>query len=195
VGETCYAGVCQGGHPVARPTVYFSETFQNNSRGWKLDSTWAIGPARASTGQSAGNPDPTLDHTSTSDNGIAGVALGGNAPTNVHPYFYLTSPVIDTDISGSVYLTFWRFLNSDPAPNMANRVEVYNGRMWVVLFESGGSPGIHDAAWSKVSFDLTPHKNAKLQVRFGFAVGTEMLTHKVSGWNVDDVQITNAVCP
>ena len=129
------------------------------------------------------------------DNGIAGVALGGNVEIIVHPYEYITSPIINTDVPGGVYLTFWRFLNSDPTPNMANRVEAYNGRTWVVLFESGGAPGVHDAVWTKFSYDLTPYKNANLQVRFGYTVETVTGTRKVSGWNLDDVEITNAVCP
>jgi hypothetical protein len=195
VGEACLAGVCQGGRPAAPPTVYFRETFESNAAGWELGPTWQIGAARASRGHTYGNPDPPLDHTATADNGAAGVMLGGNVPLGVHPTYYLTSPAVDASAAGGVYLTFWRVLNSDEAPQMTNRVEVWNGFRWVVLFESGTYPGVRDATWTKVIYDLTPHKNAGLRVRFGYAIGRDSFVDTVSGWNVDDVEIANAACP
>ncbi|WP_438018328.1 hypothetical protein WMF18_04270 [Sorangium sp. So ce315] len=194
VGETCMAGVCQGGSASA-PTVYFRDTFESNAAGWELGPTWQIGAATASSGQTYGHPDPALDHTATSDNGVAGVVIGGNAPSGVHPYFYLTSPVIDADVEGGVYLTFWRFLNSDESPHMTNRVEVYNGVRWEVVYESGAYPGVRDAAWTKIRYDLTPYKSANLRIRFGYAVGRDAFVDTVSGWNIDDVEIANAACP
>lgn len=195
VGETCLAGECQGGVTTAAPTVYFRDTFEDNAAGWRLDPTWEIGPARASSGHTYGNADPALDHTPTDDNGVAGVVIGGNVPLGVHPYFYLTSPAIDLDVAGGVYLTYWRYLNSDETPQMANRVEVYDGVRWHVLFESGSYPGVRDARWTKMRHDLTPYKNANLRIRFGYMIGRDSFVDTVSGWNVDDVEIANAACP
>ncbi|WP_437677958.1 hypothetical protein [Sorangium sp. So ce131] len=195
VGETCLAGACQGGSAASTPAVYFRDTFEGNAAGWELGPTWQIGAATASSGQSYGHPDPALDHTATSDNGLAGVVIGGNAPLGVHPYFYLTSPVIDAGVAGGVYLTFWRFLNTDETPHMTNRVEVFDGIRWVVVFESGAYPGVRDSAWTKVRYDLTPHKNANLRVRFGYAIGRDSFVDTVSSWNIDDVEIANAACP
>ncbi|WP_437600805.1 hypothetical protein WMF28_04495 [Sorangium sp. So ce590] len=195
VGESCLAGVCQGGGAAAAPVVYFRDTFESNAAGWELGPTWQIGAAAASTGQTYGHADPALDHTATPDNGLAGVVIGGNAPPGVHPYFHLTSPVINADVTGGVYLTFWRFLNSDEAPHMTNRVEVYDGVRWEVLFESGPYPGVRDSAWTKMRYDLTPHKNASLRIRFGYEIGRDSFVDTVSSWNIDDVEIANAACP
>ena len=45
---------------------------------------------------------PLLAVRCTADNGVAGVVIGGCAPTNLHPYYYLESPTINTAI-GSVH--------------------------------------------------------------------------------------------
>ena len=72
MGEVCTAGKCKvtGG-----PTLYFVESFASNAAGWTLGTEWEIGPAKASTG---GGPDPANDHTPSSDNGVAGVVIGGS---------------------------------------------------------------------------------------------------------------------
>jgi hypothetical protein len=192
-GETCQAGVCTGG-VVGNYVAYFTETFASNAAGWTLGPEWQIGPTAVSVGQVYGNPDPGNDHTASSDNGVAGVQLGGNASTTLHPPQYLTSPVIDVSAApGQVYVELWRWLNSDYTPYMKNTVDVYNGSQWVNLWTTGGSPGVQDNMWTKVSFDLTPYKNAQMQLRFGFEIGSTGV-FSVAGWNIDDFVIANQVC-
>jgi hypothetical protein len=174
-------------------TVYFEETFASNMAGWTLDATWGIGPAMASIGQSYGNPDPAADHTLTVDNGVAGVVIGGNAPTAQHEYYYLTSPVIDTSAAPAAYLNYWRWLNSDWAPYMTNHVQVFNGQDWVTLWASGGAPGVQDEAWEEITLDLTPHKNANMRFRFGYEIAAAG-AFTVASWNIDDVLVTSAPC-
>ncbi|AKT37710.1 hypothetical protein [Chondromyces crocatus] len=206
IGETCLAGLCQGGQ-VGGYVVYFSETFANNSAGWTFtpgtrnDGTpiqsWAIGATAGSTGHNYGFGDPTLDHTSTSDNGVAGVVLGGNITKVIHTPNYIESPPINTDVPGPVWLEFRRWLNSDYAtssvPYMVNYVEVWDGATWNVLWQSGGSPGIQDSAWNHLSYDVTAYKSPAMKVRFGYRVGS-VSVRTVSSWNIDDVIIANAVC-
>lgn len=203
-GETCLAGSCQGGQS-AGYVIYFSEDFSDNSAGWtfigglKNDGTpsqeWQIGPAMASTGTHSGNHDPADDTTPTSDNGIAGVVIGGFAAKVVHDYNYIESPTIDTSAApGSVFLQFRRWLNSDYGPTfMVNRIEAYNGSTWTVVWESGPSPAIFDNAWQHISHDLTAYKSASMKVRFGFRVGSTAV-YTVGSWNIDDVIIANQVC-
>jgi hypothetical protein len=178
--------------------IYFEEGFTNNNAGWTLDTEWQIGPATTSTGHtsSCGNGDPGTDHTgATTDNGVAGVVIGGNAATNVHPYYYLTSPPINVaSVSGPLWLGYWRWLNSDYSPFMQNRVEVWNGTQWVVVWESGSFPGVTDAQWTQQSFDIAAYKSSALQVRFGFTIGSSGV-YTCSQFNVDDVVIANVVCP
>ncbi len=152
-------------------------------------SEWQIGAPKASAGQSYGNPDPAADHGG--NNGVAGVALGGNALQNPHGYAYLTSPAINTAGATTANLEFWRWLNSDAAAYMVNTVDAYNGAAWSNIWTSG-TPGDADAAWNKQTYDVTAQKNAAFKFRFGFKV-TSNAVAKVSGWNLDDVAVTNTV--
>jgi len=192
-GTVCQSGVCGGG--TSNITIHFFEDFGSNSAGWTLGQEWQIAGAQPSSGESYGNPDPATDHTAANqNNGVAGVVIGGNAATAQHGYYYLTSPAIDTTGSTSVHFEFYRWLNSDYTPYMQNQVQVYNGSSWVTLWESQGSPGMQDSAWTLVTFDITPHSNSALQVRFGFQIGSSGV-FTVSQWNVDDVVVANVVCP
>jgi hypothetical protein len=199
-GETCSAGACAGG-VLNNYIVYFSESFADNSAGWTFNQPgmpatqeWQIGPAAASSCQNSGSGDPATDHTDgTGDNGIAGVAIGGCPLKALHGYYYLESPAFNGEVMGSVWLEFWRFLNSDYAPYMRNTIEVWSGAAWAKVWESAGPPALKDAAWTRFTYDLTPWKNAAMRVRFGWQIqNTTGFT--VSGWNIDDVVISNAIC-
>jgi Ca2+-binding RTX toxin-like protein len=170
----------------------FVDSFANNSQGWTLGPEWQIGSATSSSGHSQGNPDPSFDNTITSDNGIAGVVIGGNASTaSLHGYYYLTSPVINTNVSGNVFFEYSRWLNSDYTPFMANTIEIFNGSSWTPLWTTGGSPHIQDGAWTPQSFDISASKSANTQIRFGFNIGSTGVW-TVSSWNIDDVRIYSA---
>ncbi|MBD2144597.1 S8 family serine peptidase [Sphaerospermopsis sp. FACHB-1194] len=166
----------------------FYDSFANNNAGWTLGTEWGIGSAKTSTGHVYGNPDPGTDNTATADNGVAGVVIGGNASTSLHNYYYLTSPVINTNTSGNVFFEYYRWLNSDYTPYMQNTVDIYNGSSWVNLWSSGGSPGVQDNSWNLNTFNISAYKSASTQIRFGFNVGsTGVFT--VSSWNIDDFKI------
>jgi hypothetical protein len=193
VGMTCSAGTCQGG--VGAP-LYFYEDFSDNSQGWSLGPEWQIGPTMTSSGQSFGNPDPAQDHTTTGDNGVAGIVIGGNANTAPHAFEYLTSPPFDTSsATGPVSLGFWRWLNSDFDPWMVDVVDVWNGTQWINVFTSTNQAPITDAAWTHFQYDVTAYKNAQMKVRFGLKVGTNQGVFVVGSWNVDDVRVADPACP
>lgn len=195
-GEICSGGLCGGG---IGPQVYFAENFADNAKGWTLGPEWGIGPAKLSIGGVQG-ADPDTDHTPTSDNGVAGVVIGGNASTNLHPYYYIESPTFDTSsAAGPVILGFYRWLNSDYDPFMHNIIEVWNGSKWVTLWTSGGAPGVQDSppigmGWTFIQHDLTAHKNAAMRVRFGFDVASGGV-FTIGSWNIDDVLVAAAACP
>lgn len=191
-GETCSAGACTGG-VLNNYVVYYAEPFSSDMTGWTVGPEWAIGPAAASACSNKGNADPAADHTATADNGVAGVAIGGCAQKGLHGLYYLESPPINVDVPGSVWLDFQRWLNSDYKPYMRNTIEVWTGGEWKLVWQSGGPPAIQDAAWTRVTHDLTAHKSAAMKVRFGFEVqNTQGFT--VAGWNIDDVVIANNIC-
>ena len=193
VNTICISGKCGGGQG---PIIYFADDFHDNGKGWTLDTDWQIGPTSVSSGQESGNPDPALDHTDTNDNGVAGVVLGGNATiteAEVHGFYYLTSPIIDTaGATGPVMLGFHRWLNSDFARYMTNVIEVWNGTAWIQIWKSGAT--ISDNQWTYVSHDITPYKSESMRIRFGFDIGKTGV-YKVSSWNIDDVQVASAACP
>lgn len=200
------AVTCNGG-----PITYFSEDFKDNSKGWVLGTTWQIGPAIA------GGGDPGTDHTPTADNGIAGVIIGGAAPTNLHDFYWLESPTINTSAAaGSVYLQFWRWLNSDYLPYMQNKIQVStnNGATWVDVpyGTTGGCCGVMETAWQNhglpagaplqatnsaqypTQFDLTAYKSAQMKIRFGYNI-TSSGVFTIGQWNLDDVLVASALCP
>ncbi|MBK9264463.1 MAG: hypothetical protein IPM54_32325 [Polyangiaceae bacterium] len=184
---------CQSGalNCIGGPTTYFIEDFADNEAGWTLDTEWQIAPAVSG----CSGYDPGTDTTPTSDNGIAGVAIGACAATSsTHPYYYLTSPVINTANAPAVFLQFRRWLTSDYTPYMKNVIEVYNGSSWVVVWETFGSPGVTDTSWQTPVYDITAHKNANMRVRWGFNVGSTGAFSR-GQWNIDDVLVASAACP
>jgi hypothetical protein len=190
--DSCVEGAC-----VYEPTgvegccqeALFRDDFSED-KGWSLDTDWQWGATQTSSGQSYGSPDPSSDHSSSSDNKIVGVILGGNAPKTIHGFYYATSPVINTSNTSNLYLYYWRWLNSDYANYMVNQVSVYNGSTWVSLWQSGSSPGIQDSNWTFHSHDVTQYANSNFQVRFGFSIGSSGV-FTVSSWNVDDVTLVD----
>lgn len=178
----------------AQAADYFVDSFANNSAGWTFGTGWAIGSATASSGHSHLDPDPASDNTATSDNGIAGYAIGGNTGTALFSARYLTSPVINTQGSGSLILEFYRWLNSDYPNYMSSTIEVWNGTSWVQIFLATSDPVIQDTAWTKVQYDVSAYRNANFRVRFSVAV-TGTSVWNVSSWNIDDLRIYGDPAP
>ena len=170
----------------------FSEDFSDNAASWVLGTEWQVGQATAGT-TTFGNPDPASDHTATTDDGVAGVILGGNYTTEVHAGYWLESPAIDVTALDTVTFKFWRWLNTDYPPFVSSMVHVWDGDSWELLWSGpspnpGDPPPILDSAWTLQTFDLTPFKNAALRVRFGHSVDGGG-ANAYSGWNVDDISI------
>lgn len=180
---------------VTKPVTYFVETFADNNKGWQLGgigtgTPWEIGPLKPNpTPPPFGKPDPTLDHTPTADNGVAGVSIGNNTGSAPHAPYYLVSPSIDDSaIKGPVFLEFWRFLNSDAPPFMNSTVEVFDGTGWVMVYGMSLGMAVNDADWVRQNVDVSAYKNKSFQVRWGWEVkGAGAVS--VSGWNVDDVRL------
>jgi len=190
--DSCVGGACvyeaTGVDGCCIPT-YFQDDFSEDLGG-VYDEYWERGPAAASTGSTYNN-DPASDHSSSEDNYIAGVVIGGTAPKVIGGFWWITSPPMDISSAQNPHLSFWRFLNSDYTPYMQNKVEVYNGSAWVNVWQTGSSPGWQDAAWTFAVYDVTPHKNANFKVRMGYNIGSSGV-FTISSWNVDDVTVYDA---
>jgi hypothetical protein len=197
-GETCSGGVCGGG---MGPQIYFADDFSDNAAGWTLGATWEIGPALPTTNADINGDDPASDHTPTPDNGVGGVVLGGLAPAQLHDFYWMESPAFDSSVApGPVKLSFWRWLNSDFSPWMVNRIEVFDGAQWQLVWTSGTSsivdnPGGGGSGWTYVEHYVTAFKNAGMRVRFGYNVGNVNGLYDIGSWNVDDVLVAATGCP
>jgi hypothetical protein len=159
----------------------------------------------ASSGQIKGWPDPATDHSSTSDNGVAGIVIGGNYNNTPHPAEYLVSPVINLSAAtgATLYLSFWRWLNCDNSKWLHATVDVSgdNGTTWTNLYlnPSGGtqSPSNIEDAWTRQQYDISTFKGSQqFLVRIGQqtfqAGGADAWI--MSGWNIDDLTISSAAC-
>ena len=183
------AGAMVLGAAPSHAATIFSEDFSDNAQGWSLGVTWEIGSATAGPAPSIGFPDPASDHTPTSDNGVAGVVIGGNYPNGLTSYRYLTSPAFDTTGYTNVDLSFWRWLNSDYPAYMSNQVQVYDGSSWQTVW-SGPPAGVFltESSWNLHEFDITAYQSAATQIRFGYNVSSAGLI-LMSGWNLDDILV------
>lgn len=171
-------------------TVY-SDDFSTN-QGWTLGTKWEIGSATASPG-ATGNPDPSVDHTATADNGVLGGDIGGNiggTDGGLHGFYWATSAVINASNLTDANLSFYRWLNTDYLPFMESRVEGWDGSSWQLIW-GNGEDFITDNAWNLNSFDVSALAagNSQFQVRFGWNVGSGGV-YTISGWNVDDLTVS-----
>jgi hypothetical protein len=198
VNDVCGAGTCAG-VPDPNYTIYFSDAFASNNQGWTLGTEWQIGPATLSncTDDSPGE-DPAADHTTSADNGIAGVVIGGCYSTAAnHPPYCMTSPPIDANpATGSVFFSYYRHLHTDYPTFLYSTVDVSSdGVTWVNLFSHPAGGAANDPDWVFQSFDVTAHKSPTLQVRFCHEVANNSGIWDGGGWNVDDVVIASSACP
>jgi len=175
--------------------LIFSDDFHNN-QGWTLGNEWAIGPASPSSGQTGGNGDPATDHTPDSVNGLMGAVLGGNVSTVLHDFYWTTSPAIDCTGYMNVNMEYYRWLNSDYAPYMVNKIDVFDGTIWQNVWLTGASPAVQDSAWTLQQFDVSSYAdgNADFKLRFGYAIESGGVW-TVSGWNIDDISVSGDVVP
>jgi hypothetical protein len=175
--------------------IVFEHDF-SDALGWSADPPWEIGPA-APSGVSQilqWVRDPPEDHSPSMDEGLAGVVIGGFAPTTVMAApAYLESAEFDGTIQeGELILSYWRVLSSDYEPYMVNTVDVWDGAAWQPVFSSGPPPGYADTQWQHVNHNVTAFANPQMKVRFGFFVNSGGAFGDVGSWSVDDVRVFNA---
>jgi len=179
--------------PSPATLLLWADYFDNgNALGWTLDAGWEIGSANASTCSTSSCDDPGTDHTTTSNNKIAGYKLGGcNLKVNDPSMLYLTSPVINlSGTSGNLTLKFWRWFGLDYPGYQSDVLEAYDGTAWGTLL-SVGSPGYCDNAWTQDSYNILPYKNSNFKFRFGTQVTDGVSVYVRGGMNIDDVEIWN----
>lgn len=185
--DTCAAGACG----VGGPGYLWFEDFSEPDPGWELGNTWQIGPAVESVPGKNGK-DPLDDHTVNDDEMLAGTLIGDLVANGSLMKTCITSPPVDASGASELWLSFWRHLHTDYFPFTINTVEVWNGNDWAVVEFGYANPGIDDPQWKQVSFDLSDHVNAALQVRVCTQQGNG--AKAAGGWSLDDLTIGPFVC-
>ena len=155
--------------------------------GWSRQGEWAFGSPSGSGGAFHGGPDPTSAATGSN---VFGINLSGDYSTPIGGPYYLTAGPFDLRYYTSTRLQFERWLNTDYFPYVHATVQVSsNGSAWNTIW-SNGSAEIADAAWKRVSYDISAYADdcASVYVRWGHRV-TSTGAWAYSGWNLDDIQL------
>ena len=189
-GDVCAAGQCGPGGP----GYLFHENFSAPDPGWELGPTWEFGPAIASPVGWNG-ADPALDHGPGNDNMLAGTIIGGLVPPGVLEKTCMSSPTIDAGAPGdpgALWLSFWRHLHTDYFPFAVHTLEAFDGQQWQEVEIGYANPGIDDADWVLLEYDLMPFKNPQLRVRICHTQVDGVF--EAAGWSVDELTVGPHVC-
>ncbi|MBD3233932.1 MAG: M28 family peptidase [candidate division Zixibacteria bacterium] len=180
-------------------TVY-EDDFSNN-QGWTGlggQGEWTIGEATGGQGNdNYGGPDPSVDHTPTSDNRVLGNDLtsgsGGDYSANLNQTYWVTSPTIDCSEYIGVTFSFWRWLGVER--NIYDRafLQGYNGSSWITIFENGGGT-IDESAWGEQSYDVSEMADGNPNFKVRFGIGETDVAWQYCGWNIDDLKVSGYSC-
>jgi hypothetical protein len=87
----------------------------------------------------------------------------------------------------TLYLIYWRWLNSDDVSEMRNKVEVGHSDGWNEVWTNDNAGEIKDNAWKREVYEITPYRSDNVYIRFAYYVVANAA--QVSSWNIDDVRI------
>ncbi len=172
----------------------YTDDFSTN-RGWTgLGGLgqWTIGACTGGAGNDThGGPDPSVDHSPTSDNKVLGTDLtsgtGGDYDSNLTQTYWVTSPTIDCSNYSGVQLQFYRWLGVERVLYDTAYLQAYNGSAWVTLFRNDST--LDESAWILRTHNISSYAdhNANFKIRFG--IGGSDHAWQFCGWNIDDILI------
>lgn len=166
---------------------FFAEDLGSNP-GWTTEGAWAWGWPTGAGGE-YGGPDPYSGHTG--DN-VYGYNLSGDYANNL-PERHLTSAPIDCTGHYGVHLSFWRWLNVEqPAYDHAYVRVSNNGTDWVTVWENQAE--ITDSSWSLQDVNISAVADDQPTVYLRWTMGPTDSGWRYSGWNIDDIALTDIVC-
>ncbi|MCI0499201.1 MAG: M6 family metalloprotease domain-containing protein [Planctomycetales bacterium] len=172
---------------IARYNVIYSADMGTNP-GWGYESDWAWGTP-AGSGGAYGNPDPASGHTGT---GVVGYNLAGDYKKNIRTTQWAATPAIDCTGRAGVALSFYRWLNVEgPAYDHAYVQVSNNGSTWTTLWQNTSE--VTDSSWTLQTFDISAAADNQPTVYIRWGMGTTDGFKQYSGWNIDDVTVTETV--
>jgi hypothetical protein len=179
--------------------MIYEDDFSSN-QGWTGlggQGEWSIGVATGGDGDdSYGGPDPSEDHSPSSDNKVLGNDLtlsDGDYEANLNTTYWVTSPVIDCSDYLGVSLSFYRWLGVEGDTYDDCYLQVHNGSTWTTIYENGSST-VDESSWREMSYDVSAMAdgNPDFQIRFG--IGSTDGGWQYCGWNVDDLVVAGYSC-
>ncbi len=163
---------------VAVPKALYTARLDENP-GWRLDSQWAYGTPRYTSGG------PTNGFTGTK---IIGYNLGGNYAVNLSTR-NATTPVIDCSSVTSVILRFKRWLRVHSTDKVTLLVST-DGTTWTQLWSPNGS--VLDTGWTEVQYPMPDGVAGSATVRFRWTMASGPDPNVDIGWNIDDIEVIGA---
>ncbi|MHA3774436.1 M36 family metallopeptidase [Verrucomicrobiota bacterium sgz303538] len=169
---------------VMPPRAYYFSL--DNDPGWVRTGQWAFGKPSGGGGVPYGRPDPVNGATGTN---VLGVNLAGNYSTTIGGPYYVTTAALNLSGYTGTRLQFQRWLNTEMQPYTYATVEVSNnGTTWTQIW-SNGSTIISDAAWTRVSYDISAIADKRQTVFIRWSYRITSGAYPYSGWNIDDIEI------
>ncbi|MCP4631417.1 MAG: T9SS type A sorting domain-containing protein [candidate division Zixibacteria bacterium] len=176
--------------------IIFSDDFSSN-QGWTGtggSGEWTISSATGGSGSdSYGGPDPSTDHSPTSDNGVLGTDLtsgsGGDYNADLSSTYWVTSPVIDCSNLTGISFSYWRWLGVERDTYDEVYLQVYNGSSWITLFENDDVT-IDESSWSQYTFDVSGYADNNSGFRIRYGIGPSDGSWQYCGWNIDDIEVS-----
>ena len=176
-----------------RAVIYYDD-FSSNL-GWTGlggSAEWTIGQATGGVGgDNYGNPDPSQDHSPTTDNKVLGNDLtpgtGGDYNSSISSTYWATSPTIDCSNFTGVELRFYRWLGVEQDNYDHAYFQAFNGSSWIPLFENDAT--INENSWNEQYYDVSSIADGNSNFRIRFGLGTTDYAWQYCGWNIDDIEL------
>lgn len=182
-----------------RYTAIYSDDFSTN-RGWTGfggPAEWTMGVAVGGRGEDTyGSPDPSSDHSPSSDNRLLGNDLtqaDGDFEARITDTFWITSPPIDCRDYFGVTLSFYRWLGIGENRRDHAYIEVFDGSSWLEIY-ANPTMRLEEAAWKRVTYDVSSAADGNPAFRVRFGLGRTDWGFEYCGWNIDDLEIAGYSC-
>lgn len=158
----------------------------NTTTNWTTGGQWEFGQPAGNGGAELGYPDPCSGHTGSN---VYGVNLNGDYAVAVGGPYYLTAGPFDCNGFEDMKLRFARWLNTDSASYVRNKVQVSDdGTIWHTVWEN--TDEVTDSSWQIVEYDVSETADNQPTVYFRWCY--EILDDRAylcSGWNIDDIEL------
>jgi uncharacterized repeat protein (TIGR02543 family) len=159
--------------------------------GWALGKSWAFGLPRGKGGREGGFPDPLRGHTGSS---VLGYNLKGDYKNRMKVPSYLTTAAFDCSLLSATEVRYRRWLNVERLPADRAAIEVStDGRTWHTVWQNDST--ILDSSWQAQRVSIAAYADGSATVRVRWVMGPTNKVLRMSGWNLDDIEIWGIRAP